>query len=167
MFLDIFLDGMSGIDAARIIRDADRDALIVFLTSSNEHMPDAWRLHAFEYVEKPVSEEKLFPVLDDIRDRITPASGPRFSFFGQGSEHSVLYDKLVMVGTNAHNYLEGTDCSGETLQTRMTFAEAGDILLKDKRFLLVRRGVIVKGIPDCRADDARPSAPAVLDLLFH
>lgn len=143
VFLDIYMDGMSGVDAARRIKEADRDALIVFLTSSKEHMPDAWRLHVFEYVEKPITEEKVFPVLDDILCRVTPTSVPRFSFSGQGTELSVSYDDLVMVGTDAHNYLEVTDRSGETLQTRMTFAEASDILLKDKRFLRVRRGVIV------------------------
>lgn len=143
IFLDIFMDGMNGIEAARKIREVDLNALIVFLTSSNEHMRDGWRLHVFEYVEKPVSEDRLFPVLDDIRARITRADGPRFSFLSQGAEQSVPYDKLVMVGTDAHNYLEVTDHSGETMQTRMTFAEASEILLKDKRFLQVRRGVIV------------------------
>ncbi|MBR0280819.1 MAG: response regulator transcription factor [Oscillibacter sp.] len=143
VFLDIFMNGMSGIDAARRIKEADRDALIVFLTTSNEHMPDAWRLHVFEYVEKPISKEKIFPALDDILDRIAPVSVPRFSFFSRGMERSVPYDDLVMVGTDTPNYLEVTDRSGETLHTRMTFAEASDILLKDKRFLLIRRGVIV------------------------
>ena len=143
VFLDIFMNGMSGIDAARRIKEADRDALIVFLTTSNEHMPDAWRLHVFEYVEKPVSKEKIFPALDDILNRIAPVSVPRFSFFSRGMERSVPYDDLVMVGTDTPNYLEVTDRSGETLHTRMTFAEASDILLKDKRFLLIRRGVIV------------------------
>ena len=143
VFLDIFMNGMSGIDAARRIKEADRDALIVFLTTSNEHMPDAWRLHVFEYVEKPVSKEKIFPALDDILDRIAPVSVLRFSFFSRGMERSVPYDDLVMVGTDTPNYLEVTDRSGETLHTRMTFAEASDILLKDKRFLLIRRGVIV------------------------
>lgn len=143
IFLDIYMDGMNGIDAARKIKEADRDALIVFLTCSKDHVPDAWRLHIYEYIEKPVSEEKIFPVLDDIMDRIRPVFVPRFSFFSQGAEQSVSYNDLVMVGTDAHNYLEITDSSGKTRQTRMTFAEANDILIKDKRFLMIRRGVIV------------------------
>ena len=59
VFLDIYMDGISGIEAAQKIRETDRDALIVFLTTSEDHMPDAWRLHAFEYVVKPVTAEKL------------------------------------------------------------------------------------------------------------
>ena len=143
VFLDIFMDGMNGIDAARKIREIDRDALIVFLTSSDEHMPDAWRLHVFEYVEKPVSEDKVFPVLDDICSRLARPSSPGFAFLDKGAERRVPYDELVMVGTDTPNYLEVTDRSGETFQTRMTFAEASGILLKDERFLQLRRGVIV------------------------
>ena len=143
VFLDIYMNGMSGIDAARQIRETDRDALIVFLTSSDAHMPEAWRLHAFEYVLKPVTGENLFPVLDDILGRSTPVTVARFTFSTQGTELSVPYDELVCVGTDAHNYLEVTDANGQTMQTRMTFAEAADVLLADKRFLQVRRGVIV------------------------
>lgn len=143
VFLDIYMGGISGIEAARRIRETDRDALIVFLTTSEDHMPDAWRLHAFEYVVKPVTAEKLFPVLDDILGRVTPVAAPRFSFSSQRAEQSISYDDLVMVGTDTPNYLEITDRSGQAQQTRMTFAEAGALLLQDKRFLLVRRGVIV------------------------
>lgn len=143
IFLDIYMDGMNGVEAARKIRDVDRDALIVFLTTSEEHMPDAWRVHAFEYILKPVSRDNLFLVMDDILGRITIPEVPRFSFSSQKTECTLIYDDLVMVGTDAHNYLEVTGRSGEKLVTRMTFAEASALLLKDKRFLLLRRGVLV------------------------
>lgn len=143
VFLDIYMDGMNGIDAARRIRETDKDALIVFLTTSEDHMPDAWRLHAFEYIIKPVSRENIFLVMDDILGRITLAETPSFFFIYQGAECYIPYDELVMVGTDMPNYLEVTDSSGITRKTRMTFAAASDVLLKDKRFLLIRRGVIV------------------------
>ena len=143
VFLDIYMEGMSGIDAARRIRETDKDALIVFLTTSEDHMPEAFRLHAYEYIIKPVSKEKLFPVMDDILRRTTPVEAPRFSFVTPQGETAISYDDLVMVGTDAHNYLEVTDSFGETQKTRMTFSAAGELLLQDKRFLLIRRGVIV------------------------
>ena len=52
-------------------------------------------------------------------------------------------DDLVSVGTEAHNYLLILNKEGREFLTRMTFTAASDILLKDKRFLPVRRGVIV------------------------
>ena len=143
VFLDIYMDGMSGIEAAQKVRETDRDALIVFLTTSEDHMPEAFRLHAYEYIIKPVNKKDLFRVMDDILRRTTSVETPRFSFTTSQGEAAISYDDLVMVGTDAHNYLEVTNKAGDTLLTRMTFQTASDVLLQDKRFLLVRRGVIV------------------------
>ncbi len=154
VFLDIYMDGMSGIEAAQSIRETDRDTIIVFLTTSEDHMPDAFRLHAYEYIVKPVRRENLFPVMDDIFKKTTPVKSPLFSFPGPQGETGVFYDELVIVATDAHNYLVVLNKEGREFQTRMTFASAGDRLLKDKRFLLVRRGVIVNMAYIRRFDDA-------------
>lgn len=143
VFLDIYMEGMSGIEAAQKVRETDKDSLIVFLTTSEDHMPDAFRLHAYEYITKPVGRENLFRVLDDILHRTTPMEIPRFSFMTTQGENAISYDDLVMIGTDAHNYLEIIDKAGNTLTTRMTFQAASGHLLQDKRFLLIRRGVIV------------------------
>lgn len=143
VFLDIYMDGMSGIEAAQKIRETDKDTILLFLTTSEDHMPAAFRLHAYDYIVKPVRKEDLFAVMDDILKKTTPIKSPSFSFPGQDGEMGVFFDDLVFVGTDAHNYLLVLDREGRKFLTRMTFAAAGDILLKDKRFLLVRRGVIV------------------------
>ena len=143
VFMDIYMDGASGIEAARRIRETDKDTIIIFLTTSEDHMQDAFRLHAYEYIVKPVIKEDLFPVMDDILKKTTPVSSPAFSFQGQDGEVSVYYDDLVYVGTDAHNYLQILDRKDRGFLTRMTFAAASEILMKDKRFLLIRRGVIV------------------------
>ena len=143
VFLDIYMDGMTGIEAAQKIRETDKDTIIIFLTTSEEHMPDAFRLHAYEYIVKPVIKEDLFPVMDDLLKKTTPVKSPSFSFQGQNGEIGVFFDDLVMVGTDAHNYLMVLDKENHEFLTRMTFASASELLLKDKRFLLIRRGVIV------------------------
>ena len=115
----------------------------MFLTTSEDHMPEAFRLHAYEYIIKPVGKEDLFRVMDDILHSSTPVEAPRFSFTTPQGESAISYDDLVMVGTDTHNYLEIIDRTGDTQLTRMTFQSASAILLQDKRFLLIRRGVIV------------------------
>lgn len=143
VFLDIYLDSMSGIEAARQLREIDRDTLLVFLTTSEDHMPDAFRLHAFEYILKPVTRENLYPLLDDILRRTTPIPSQGFHFTSRQGDVVISYDDLVMVGTQAHNYLEILDKDGNSRLTRMAFHKAAAVLLKDKRFLLLRRGVLV------------------------
>ena len=46
------MEGMTGMEATESIRAMDSDTLIVFLTASEEHMPDAFRFHAYDYISK-------------------------------------------------------------------------------------------------------------------
>ena len=63
IFLDIFMDGITGIQTAHLIREKDPNCLIVFTTTSLEHGADAFDLEAFHYLVKPVDKTKLFSVL--------------------------------------------------------------------------------------------------------
>ncbi len=53
IFLDIYMDGISGIETAEKIREADEDANLVFLTASEEHRPEAFSVFATAYLIKP------------------------------------------------------------------------------------------------------------------
>lgn len=66
MFLDIAMEGMSGVELAERIRKTDRECMIIFVTNYDEHYQRAFSVHAFEYVLKPISEERIFKVLNDI-----------------------------------------------------------------------------------------------------
>ncbi len=66
IIIDIFMKDMTGLEAARQIKEQDKDALIVFLSSSSDHFPDALRLHAYDFINKPTDRERVFGLLDDI-----------------------------------------------------------------------------------------------------
>lgn len=63
IFLDIYMDGITGIQTANAIRETDPDCLIVFTTTSLEHGADAFDVDAFHYLVKPIDKTKLFSVL--------------------------------------------------------------------------------------------------------
>lgn len=65
-FLDIELGKLSGIDVARIIREKDSKAQIIFITSHSEFMPDAFDVTAFHYLVKPLVPKKLKKVLKTL-----------------------------------------------------------------------------------------------------
>ena len=144
IFMDIYMEGMTGVEAAEKIRSLDRDALIVFLTSSDEHMPEAFSLHAYDYVGKPAKKERLFRLLDDILMRVTEkADAPRLSFRDGTGETGVPLPDIIAVRTSKPNYLDITVSDGKEYHARMTFSEVSESLLADNRFLLIMRGVIV------------------------
>ena len=64
--LDIKMGPVDGIEVARHIRSTNLDAIIIFLTSYQERMPEAFDVQAFHYLLKPVSKEKLKSVFKKV-----------------------------------------------------------------------------------------------------
>lgn len=62
-FLDIDLKDINGIDMARRLRQGS-EAVIVFVTALKEYIFDAFDVQAFQYLLKPIDEQKFFQVLD-------------------------------------------------------------------------------------------------------
>jgi len=142
IFLDIYMQDMTGLDAAQVIREQDPDTLLIFLTSSDEHRPEAFRLHAFDYIEKPADEAQIYRVMDDIFRRQTGLATRRFAFTCNREEYRLAYTDLICVQASGH-YLEISDKDGNVYRTRMTFAAAEEELSTDSRFLLILRGILV------------------------
>lgn len=67
LLLDILMPGFSGMEAARELRQSNNALPIIFLTSSPEFAVDSYRVHAFDYLLKPVQPEHLYESLDRIR----------------------------------------------------------------------------------------------------
>lgn len=63
VFLDIQMDGMNGIEAARELRERQEDTVLIFITGAKEYVFDALDLYAFQYLLKPIDEGKFAEVL--------------------------------------------------------------------------------------------------------
>lgn len=59
IFLDIYMDGMTGMETARAIREVDRVVRIIFITTSTEFAVDSYEVDSSYYLVKPYSDEKL------------------------------------------------------------------------------------------------------------
>lgn len=119
----------------------DSDTLLIFLTTSTEHMPDAFRCHAFDYIPKSAGSDHIFRVMDDILKKIT-VSVPRLTFSSDRKNYSIPYKDIVAIRTSDH-YLEITEKNGNTYRPRMTFSSVSTQLASDSRFLQIIRGVLV------------------------
>ena len=70
LLLDVEMKGMSGIDLAKRIRAERGPAEIVFITSHFEFIAEGYEVDALHYLVKPVTERKLFEVLDRAAARL-------------------------------------------------------------------------------------------------
>ncbi len=64
VFLDIQMDGINGIEAARSLRERQGDTVLIFITGIKEYVFDALDLYAFQYLLKPIDEDKFAEVLE-------------------------------------------------------------------------------------------------------
>lgn len=69
MFLDIYMDGASGVDAAHILRNKGYRGDVVFTTTSKEHYADGFALEATHYLIKPVTWESFCEAMRRICKR--------------------------------------------------------------------------------------------------
>lgn len=141
IFMDIYMNGISGVETAKEIRRKDHNCLLVFLTSSMEHMPEAFSCHAFEYIQKPVNEERVIKVMNDALD-ILPAKTQYIEFNSNRRTVRLLYSDFVAV-VSADHYLNITDSDNNVYKIRQTFSEFIRVLENDSRFLQINKGIIV------------------------
>ena len=59
LFLDAYLESMTGIEVGKTVRNLDKNIIIIFFTVSEEYALEAYRLDALNYLVKPVPEEKI------------------------------------------------------------------------------------------------------------
>lgn len=70
VFLDIQMEEMTGIDAAKRLRTRKTQPEIVFISAVQEYVFDAFDVEAFHYLIKPVDPAKFAKVYDRVKMRI-------------------------------------------------------------------------------------------------
>lgn len=63
IFLDIIMGGLDGMKTAQIVREKAYDKLLVFISASRDYVFDAYDVEAFQYLLKPIEDQKLKRVL--------------------------------------------------------------------------------------------------------
>ena len=58
-FLDVEMPGMTGLECARSIQDADPRIILVFATAHDDYMAQAFEMYAFDYMVKPFKVERV------------------------------------------------------------------------------------------------------------
>lgn len=69
VFLDVEMPGLTGLDAAPLVREQRDPPAVVFVTAHAEYAVDAFAVEAFDYLLKPVDPERLARVIERIADR--------------------------------------------------------------------------------------------------
>ena len=140
-FLDIYMDGMSGMEAAKELRKTDTNCLLIFTTTSADHALEGFQVRALHYLVKPFSESELSALLDEMLAKL-PRPEPFLAVKVGGSDVRLSYRDMICAEHFAHMINIHTT-AGKTLATRQSFKVFTEPLRKDARFFVCGRGVIV------------------------
>lgn len=70
IFLDIYMNHMDGIEAAKKLRKAGIKTSILFTTSSQEHALEAFQVHADGYLHKPFDYEDFKHAMSKVSNQL-------------------------------------------------------------------------------------------------
>lgn len=70
ILLDIEMEGLTGIETAKLIRKKKTNEFIIFLTSHSEFMPEAFKVKAFRFLCKPLEMDKFKEAICEVEKEI-------------------------------------------------------------------------------------------------
>lgn len=110
---DIYMDGISGVDAITKIRETDEDIPVAFITTSTEFALQSYRLSVLKYIEKPVHKKEIEDMLNLAL--LKKESAPRLPVHKNGQEIAVPFHRILYLEQQNHLlniHLQG----GESIQ---------------------------------------------------
>jgi two-component system, LytTR family, response regulator len=161
VFLDIQMPGLTGLEVAEAWRREGALPIIVFVTAYDQFALEAFRLHALDYLTKPIDPERFSDAMDRVRellrrpdrdelDRRIQAMIDMHERRQSVRPHLVVreQERYLLVPTSEIQCLEATGnyvrlyCEGANHILRSTLS-AVEAKLDPERFLRIHRSWIV------------------------
>lgn len=138
IILDIFMDGLTGMDVAKEIRKVDQKVYLAFSTTSNEFACESYEVNACYYLHKPFGKEQVRAMLDRID--LVQLENLRTVQLPDGT--NIVLRDIIYVDYAAH--CTTLHCKyGRSISVRSNFSEIENLLSPYPYFCLSTKGVIV------------------------
>ncbi|MCJ0570490.1 LytTR family DNA-binding domain-containing protein [Enterococcus cecorum] len=100
IFLDIEMGKLDGVETARILREYDRDFILVFITSYTSYMLSSFEVKPFRYVLKPLQTEEFTKLIKDINQELDDRNAYLFYRSGRDKYQLTVSYKHLTLPTN-------------------------------------------------------------------
>lgn len=140
VFMDVYMGGMTGVEAASVLRTRDRNCRLVFLTTSEDYMRQGFSLNSAHYLVKPVKDEDFRQAMENccIRQQIKV---PLLSI--PAGRQTIQIDTLKLCYADMENRTAIFHTVNGNLKAGRNFSAVIAPLLSDRRFLLCHKALLV------------------------
>lgn len=140
VFLDIQMDGISGMETAEKLRSHGTTGHIVFVTVLNEYVFDAFDVEASDYLLKPIDNQRFERMMNRICSSLQKTSKPGLLITSRGNTCSLLaFDNIFFCEAVNHKMMIHT--RDEVFECYFKTAELRSRL--DGRFFQCHRSYLV------------------------
>ena len=145
VFLDIRMPGLSGLEALSLINRIPNHPRVVFVTAHEDHALRAFELAAFDYLLKPVTEQRLAATFERLRTAAAakthaPPLQGRLPVEGRGRTLLVPVSDIRYVAARGH--VVSVALYDQTFRFRGTLADC-EQRLESYDFMRVHRAYLV------------------------
>ncbi len=99
VFMDVLLDGETGLETAKYICDHCSYTDLIFVTASDKHVYECFYYHAFAYLLKPVSEEDIARELQRYLQKLNHSSQYLLITY-KGVTHQIPIHSILYIESN-------------------------------------------------------------------
>lgn len=100
--LDIYItESADGIELAQRIRARQDEAVICFITTSNDFYREAYNLYVFQYLIKPVQDDDLQKLLRRVKDAAVKKDRS-LTFRSRKQTATIPYSKILYISSREH-----------------------------------------------------------------
>lgn len=96
LFLDVEMEGITGLETGKRVLEFDSNALIIFVTSHSQFVPDAFRINAFQFLVKPIKQEDIEKELERAVEKIKKNKG-LYQIEHKGDVHIIEIKDILYV----------------------------------------------------------------------
>lgn len=140
VFMDINLPYMNGIEASEKLRQKDPMVIIVFVTYLAQYAIEGYKVHAFDYVLKPVNYYNFALTLERILPHLKNNDKSIVIYTNKTSFKKILIDRIKYIEINNHKLIFHTlDGDYETHGALNDYVD----MLKDDYFELCNRCYLI------------------------
>lgn len=140
IFLDIYMNGLSGMETARKIREQDAQCLLVFSTASSRHAVESYRVRASDYLLKPY-DYAAFSEAFSLCDRALLSRSRYIEVRESRIQQKIFLRDILYIDYYKH-YVQ-IHTKTRTVRSYMPFSEISQSLAPYTQFLCCYRNLMI------------------------
>lgn len=154
IIMDIMLTGMNGMDAAKKLRELDKDTVLVFVTNMAQFAVGGYSVGAFDFILKPVTYASFYLKFIRIMDKIKSQDGAQLVIKGKQFSRRIYAADIIYVEVADHDLVYHTSSGNVTGHGSMRAVESA---LKGNNFVLCNQSYLVnlKYVEELRASEVK------------